>query len=332
MKENITKFGELISGASDILVVQASNPDGDSLGTSLALEQIFHELGKETIMYCPTTMPFHLRHLEGWGRVVNDLPRQFDLVIIVDTSSKSLLDKVLTPEQSPILKSKPIVVIDHHNTESTLEFETLDILDDKAVATGEIIYELAKTLGWKLNLKAMENIASSIMYDSMGLISEKTSAKSIEIIADVVRGGVSLTKLDANRREFMRKSLEITKYKGDLLNRIKVSESGLVASIVIPWEEIEKYSDQYNPSMLVIDDMRLADHVQIAVAYKLYPGGKITAKIRCNHGFGVADKIAEYFGGGGHQNAAGFKVFDKQIADIEKEFIELADKLVSEKS
>jgi len=79
-------------------------------------------------------------------------------------------------------------------------------------------------------------------------------------------------------------------------------------------------------------DMRLAKNTKIVIAFKVYDDGKITAKIRCNYGFGVGDKLAEHFGGGGHPYAAGFKITDgRGFETIKKETIETAVKLLSDR-
>jgi len=118
-------------------------------------------------------------------------------------------------------------------------------------------------------------------------------------------------------------------YKGRLLERVEFHDNNRIASITIPWEEIEKYSPLYNPPMLVLDDMRLAKGTAIAIAFKLYTDGKVTAKIRCNYGFAIADKLAEHFGGGGHPYAAGFKIVDgRSYQDIKTETIEHASELL----
>src|SRR5690606_4193268 len=83
---------------------------------------------------------------------------------------------------------------------------------------------------------------------------------------------------------------------------------GKLALIHIPWEEIQAYSDQYNPSVLVLDEMRFVEGVQLGVAIKTYPDGKLTGKIRSN--LPIADTVAGYFGGGGHAYAAGFRVYE----------------------
>lgn len=301
---------ELIDEAGSITIVQGENPDGDSLASALALEQIFGDLGKETHLYCAVAIPRHLRYLTGWDRVTDEMPKNFDLSVVVDTSQSTLLEKTFSDEQLPVWRSRPMVLLDHHDVEVDMPFQTLPIISTEAVATGELIYELANFAGWTRNDVANNMLAVSIMYDSLGMTTQGTTPASIRVIADLVEAGVSLAVLEQQRREMNRRSLEITQYKGRLLQRVEVHCDNRLATIHIPWEEIQEYSDQYNPSMLVIDEMRLIHDVEIAVALKTYPDSKVTAKIRCNVNSPIAGRLAEYFGGGGHEYAAGFKIQD----------------------
>ena len=165
----------------------------------------------------------------------------------------------------------------------------------------------------------------AILSDSLGLTSEGTSARSIHIVGELVEQGVSIPAIENMRRQMQRKSPELVKYKSSLLNRIQYSDDQRIAYIVIPWEEIEKYSHEYNPSMLVLDEMRMVNDVCLAIAYKTYPDGRITAKLRANYGSGVASSVASHFGGGGHPYAAGFKLTDKRnLNDVIKELISVA--------
>jgi phosphoesterase RecJ-like protein len=221
-------------------------------------------------------------------------------------------------------------VLDHHDVENTITYATV-VCNQPVVSTGELIYELARQLDWPLAHTAMEMIASSIMADSLGLTTEATSARSIHVMAELVEGGVSIASLEHKRRELMRKSPELIKYKGQLLERIEFYADNRVATISISWKEIEKYSAQYNPSMLVIDDMRSAIGTQIAIAFKLYSDGHVTAKIRCNYGYPIAGKLAEHFGGGGHAYASGFKLGGgKLFTETKAECIAVATQLLDE--
>ncbi len=321
---------EILQTAKRVVILQADNPDGDSLGSALALEQILGDMGKEPILYCGVDIPSYLHYLPGWDRVTKELPNQFDASIIVDTGADSLFEQLDKTRQKGWVKAKPVIVIDHHTTEANIDFATV-ICNPPAVATGEVIYELAQQLDWPLNHAAKEMIAIAIMADSLGLVTEATSARSIHIIAELVEGGVSLAELESARRQLMRKSPELVHYKGELLQRVEYFNDDQVAVITIPWEEITKYSFQYNPSMLVLEDMRMTTGTHVAIAFKTYQDGRITAKIRCNQGFPIADKLAEHFGGGGHPYASGFKIQDgRSFTDIKSECVTLALQLLNQ--
>jgi phosphoesterase RecJ-like protein len=336
MYPEATKIKAILEDAKRIVVLQADNPDGDSLASALALEQILGDLGKDVYLYCGMDMPAHLRYLPGWDRVNKDLPSQVDASIIVDTSADSLFEILNNSGQKGWVVSKPCIVIDHHMTEATINFAKVMCIKP-AVAAGEVIYELAKQLDWPLNHEAMNMLAISILSDSLGLTSEATTARSIHIIAELVEAGINLAELESERRQLMRKSPDILRYKSELIQRIEYSADGRVATITIPWEEIEKYSHEYNPSVLVLDEMRFVTGVDVAIAFKVYKDGKITGKIRCNFGRAIGKDLAEHFGGGGHPYASGFKIQNgRSLNEVKSECIEFAtgllDKLEQGKS
>ncbi len=317
-----------VDEAGEIVVIQADNPDADSLASSLALEEILEQQGKKVSLYCGIDLPSYLRYLPGWDRVSSELPKSFDLSIIVDTASDSLLGKLDEQKAKGWLSTKPSVVIDHHTTEPTIKFAKV-VLSHPAVSTTEIVYELSNQLGWRLTKEAKDFIAIGILSDSLGLMSNSTTARSIQIIAELVESGVDLPAIDNLRRETLRKDPELIHYKGRLLERVEFYDDNRVAVVTVPWEEIEKYSPLYNPPMLVLDDMRLGRGTDIAVAFKLYKDGKITAKIRSNFKKGIADKLAEAFGGGGHPYAAGFKITDgRDYETIKNDTIKTARQLL----
>src|SRR5580700_862606 len=106
------KIKQLVDAAQRIVIVQADNPDGDSLGSALALEHILGDLNKEPLLYCAVDMPSYLRYMSGWDRVSKELPRQFDVSIIVDASTLTLLERLINSEQASWLTAKPCLVLD----------------------------------------------------------------------------------------------------------------------------------------------------------------------------------------------------------------------------
>ncbi len=323
-----TTIQKILGSAEKILILQADNPDGDSLGSVLALEQILSDMGKDPVLYCGVDIPTYLRYLPGWDRVQKTIPTKFDASIIVDTSAMSLFETLTRNGENKWLSSRPCIILDHHEVEPSIPFATV-VCNYPVVATGEVIYELAEQLDWPANRTALEMMAVSILSDSLGLVSEATTGRSIRIMAELVDKGVRLARLENARREMMRKSPALVRYKGELLQRIEYFENDRIATITIPWKEIEMYSHAYNPSMLVIDDMRLTENTDVAIAFKTYRDGKITAKIRTNFGKTIASELAKHFGGGGHAYASGFKIEDgRTIEEIKQECITVSTRLL----
>jgi phosphoesterase RecJ-like protein len=320
---------QFIADAQKILVIQAENPDGDSLGSALALEEIFGDMGKDVVLYCAIEMPKYLRYITGWDRVTNEFDSHADLAIIVDNSSRALMEKALaTTGVQHFLESHPTIVFDHHaSVVPDLPFPHSNVTSDTAVATGELIYEMAAQNDWSINTQAATNLFISIQADSLGLTTPSTTARSFAVCAQLIELGAQPSAIESARREMMKKAPEILAYKGRLIERIEYFLDDRLALIHVPWEEIEQYSDKYNPTMLVLDEMRLVTGVDVAIGVKTYPDKKLTGKLRVN--LPVADKIAGFYGGGGHAFAAGFKIYE----DYDKwlsEFVPMVDKVLGE--
>lgn len=303
--------------ADKIVIIQAENPDGDSLGSSLALEEILGDLGKEISLHCPVEIPKYLRYVSGWDRVTPEFDTKSDLAIIVDTAAEVLLSKSLEiPGVRHFLETHPVLVIDHHVSDSTLNFEHL-LVSQPAVSTSQVIFDIATALKWQINSQAAENLLVALMSDSRGLTTPSSTAESFFTAGKLTELGASNFAIEERRREFMKKAPEILEYKGALLQRIEYYLDGKLALVHIPFEDIQTYSDKYNPSVLVLDEMRLVEGVEVAIAIKTYPDGKLTGKLLTNAP--VAASIAGYFGGGGHDYAAGFRIYesyDEAIAEI----------------
>lgn len=319
------EISQLVQDATDIVVIQAENPDGDSLGSALALEEILGDLDKNISLYCPVDIPKYLRYFPGWDRVSTQFNQSAELAIIVDTSADVLLTKVLeTRGVRHFLETHPVVVIDHHASESTLSFDVIPAFEE-AAATSEIILRIANKLNWEVNLQAAEHLLGSLLSDTLGLSTPSVSKASYDTASQLVGVGAHPSTIETRRREFMKKAPEILAYKGRLIERIEYFCEGKLAMVHIPFEEIEQYSDKYNPSMLVLDEMRLVEGVEVACALKTYPDGKLTGKLRSNTP--ISEQIAGYFGGGGHAYAAGFRVYEN-YEKITQELISATEKVL----
>lgn len=318
-------FLKFLEGKKSICVIQAENPDGDSLGSAIALDYLLTD--KEVSLYCPIEIPKYLHYFPDWSRVSMEFDYRADGYIIVDTAAKVLLSKLL--DDAAIknrLYSAPVLVIDHHETEDDIDFPHESIIETRPAAT-EVIFEIVKSCGIEINKQAAEAIMQGILSDTLGLTSVATTARTFEVMAELTKLGAVISELEDARREYMKKSQRIFDYKADLIKRTEFYLDGKLATVLIPWEDIEEFSDEYNPNVLILEELRMVEGVEVAIAVKTYPDGKVTGKVRCFSDTAPADKIAAYFGGGGHPYAAGFRTYDITYEEIVKDLIKIVPEL-----
>jgi phosphoesterase RecJ-like protein len=325
------KIKQLVDDAQHIVVVQADNPDADSLGSALALEQILGDQGKQVSLYCGVDMPGYLKYLTGWSRVSKELPANFDLSIIVDASTVSLLGELANNGGLDKLANKPCAVLDHHaNVQNPIEFANASLVDGQISSTGELIFSLAKQLGWPLDQTSGEAIMTAILGDTQGLSNDLARAATYRVMADLTELGVDRVSLEEQRRAFSKMAPAIYKYKAELIRRSELSDEGRIIDVVIPQSEIHEFSPLYNPAALVQFDMLQVSGVQLAIVFKKYDSGRVTAAIRSNREAPIAGQLAEAMGGGGHNYASGFKVEDgRPFNEIKSECLQLARNLLN---
>ncbi len=312
-----------------VLILQPENPDGDSVASSLALEEILGDLGKEVTIYGYVHVPDYLRYIQGADRITDEFPNNFDATIIVDTVTASLLENTLKGSKLSAVSKNPVLILDHHPTENNLPLTDAHFYggEGEPVATGEIVYDLAKKNGWQINSTAATHIVESMLADTLGLTTEAVTGENVQVVAECLKLGAKMSEIDKRRREFMKKSPKIVAYKGVLLQRIEYLCDSKLALIHIPWEEIQEFSPHYNPSMLAMEELRNTEGVEISIGLKTYPDGKITGKIRANN-LPLAGELAAHFGGGGHDYAAGFKTTEWKYDELKAELLKRSTELL----
>jgi len=324
-------FVDFLNGKTNLCIIQAENPDGDSLGSCLALDYIITSINPEAkvSLYCPVDIPKYLRYFPDWSRVENEFGWKADGYIIVDTAAEVLLSKLL---DDPAIKNKlyttPVFVLDHHETTDDLAFPHESIIEPLP-ACCDLIYKIITAEKLTITPDIAKNLIYGILSDTLGLTSASVTPDTFRHIADLLeKGGINISDLDEARREFMKKSPRILDYKADLIKRVEYSLDGQLATVHIPWDDIEQYSDEYNPNVLILEELRLVEGVQVAVAIKTYPDGKLTGKIRTSAP--IAEQIAGFYGGGGHPYAAGFRTYDISYEDCLKDLVSIVPNLLKE--
>lgn len=311
------KFTNFVKDKQSICVIQAENPDGDSLGAALALEEALS--GKEVSLYCPVDIPKYMRYFEGWSRVENEFPYRADGYVIVDTASSVLLSKLLNDGAiRNCLYSAPVLIIDHHETDADLDFNYESIIETTSSCCS-LLYKIFKDQNIAISPLCAENLIYGIQSDTLGLTSQSTTSDDFRAVAELIDVGANVADMEDRRREYSKKSPRILDYKADLIKRIEYNLDGKLATVHIPFDDIQEFSDEYNPNVLILEELRLVEGVEIAVAIKTYPDGKLTGKIRSSKP--IAEQVAGFFGGGGHPYAAGFRTYDTTYEEAVNDLI-----------
>lgn len=327
----IKKFEELVSGAKTILVLQPEKPDSDSLGSSIALENILGDLGKEVAMYCQDEIPGYIRTISGWDRVSDTFPTSFDFTILVDTGGPQMVARTLE-KHGKALGSKPFVIIDHHTNREPMPFETIDIINTEISSAGHLIYNIASQFGWAINLEAKQAISVSIIADTGNFVWPITTPEALEIVASFMREGLNLPAIHAANREASALDWDLFEFKQQLLSRIEFYDERKIAILVIKPEELKKYADRYDPAALVVGDMRSIKGVKVTAVLRQYDSTdaknsiKIKGSLRST--LNIAADAASHFGGGGHLQAAGFRVDGKPAGVVKAELVEVLTELI----
>lgn len=316
-------FTDFVTAHPHLSVIQAENPDGDSLGSALALDYLLSDTATPTdrtiTLYCPVDIPKYLRYFPDWSRVSNEFDFQADAYIIVDTAAATLLTALLDdPAIRQALETKPVFVLDHHETPDDLPFKHQAIIEPLPSCCS-LIYNIATDQQLPISQTAAEYLFQGLLSDTLGLTTESVTGDTFRTAAALQDLGANVAHLENQRREYMKKSPRILDYKADLIKRVEYHLDGQLATVHIPWEDIQNYSDEYNPNVLIMEELRMTSGIKVAVAVKTYPDGKVTGKIRTTDP--IADQVAGYFGGGGHPYAAGFRTYDTNYDEIVRELV-----------
>jgi phosphoesterase RecJ-like protein len=305
-----TELNKLINAADTILILQPDSPDGDSLGSALGLEEILSDLGKTVHMYSYKEPEPYLHALEGWDRVSQDMPKQFDLTILVDTGSSSLIKSALGHYFTE-LTSKPFAIIDHHVSRQPFGFTVTEFVDE-AVATSEYITQIALDLNWPINPAAAAKLTSALLSDSLNLTTSGTTTHSVAMLAELTARGANLHELYKAKREASALSPDLLHLKGKLLQSVEFYVDGKLAVAEITPDMVAKYKDIAEPYTLILNEMQWTKGVELVAVFKNY-GTKINVPLRST--IEAAAPIAEQFGGGGHPNAAAYRTKGLNIAE-----------------
>lgn len=301
VQDKCQKFNEIVKSSKNILIISHVNPDGDTLGTMCALySAIYSQYKKKSEMLILSKLPKIYEFLPYVNEAKTldkfDKSREYDLVIAVDVAS---LDRLIDA-QILFEKAKYTINLDHHMTNNS--YGNLAILEPDASSSGEVLFNLLKALGWKINLETATAIYSAILTDTGGFRFENTNSAVFRAAAELTDMGVSPKEIF--RKCYESKSKEMVLFQNYCVSKASFERNDKIAYTVVYKKDMEKFAVGDDATDGIAETLRAITSTEVSFVVKEANDPKICKISMRSKNIDLA-KICSVFGGGGHKNAAG---------------------------
>ncbi len=303
------KTVEMLSKAEKIIVGSHINPDGDAVGSMLALGFALRYLGKKVLMYSRDPIPDNLNFLDGATEIVQSIPNEkFDIAIVVDCASK---DRVGEPFVKAT-KTVPAIAIDHHRIEG--KGVEISCIDETAASAGEVVLRLVEKMKIPISSAIAMCVYCTLAVDTGFFRYSNTTERILRVAADLVAKGANPWLVAMNLEESY--SLNRFRLLAMALTTLKVSEDGRYASMEVTQKMIKKSGADIQISEEFASIPRTIKSVRVSALFREMQKNKIRVSLRSKDDIDVSE-IAGRFGGGGHPFASGCTI-NKSLAEAKK--------------
>lgn len=322
-----TQAGQWIHRADHLLIASHLNPDGDALGSTLAVANICKQIGKKVTCVNESPIPEKFSFLPGIHEIQQpeSLKTTFQHVIAVDAADRSRLgEKVLQLFDDDVF----ILNIDHHITND--QFGTVNIICPEACSTAEVIYQWVSEFGniqWNPSLATC--LYTGLLTDTGGFRYQNTSADVLRKAAQLVDYGASASQIAEQSLETS--TIEQLKILQRALATLQMSANGQVAWLEVRKEDFDQTGATHEDLAGLVNMARNLVGVEVGILFYEKRPNEVKVSFRSRNRIDVA-KIAKQMGGGGHARAAGCTIHGELSAVKQQVIQRIAIELGSDSS
>ncbi len=292
---------QMIAEAERILLLTDARIDGDTIGSTLGMYHLLKAQGKDVSVYSPRPMISSLAFVPGTEVIERGLEALAtispDLCLIFDSSDGEFLGEL--PEH---IRRVPLVVFDHHA--SNPRYGTVHLIDAEAPSTADVVYRFVKEAGYPLNREASQAILTGILTDTNVLSTPNTTQKTLIATEDLIAHGADMQEII--RETMMNKTEKTFKLWGIALSRLHLnSEFGTVTTVILQ-KDMEEIGIEEGETKALSNFLNAMIDTDSTLVLKETPEGDVKGSLRSISK--NVREIAEKYGGGGHDLAAGFKI------------------------
>ena len=314
-QSTFAEIGNTLRQHHRFAVLSHVRPDGDALGSQLALALSLQLLGKDVTVWNEDGLLEKYDFLPGGARLTQppSAPQDFDVAIALDTATQNRLG---TAGES-VRHAKTWINIDHHP--SNPGYGDLVHIDPTSPATGQILFELIQDQQLPMDPAIAENLFVAISTDTGSFQYPNTTARTFEIGAELVRGGVNVGRISQLLYEnYPRRRAELLR---ELLGTMRFEANGRIASFSLSLKVAAALGVRPEDNEGLIDHLRAIRGVIVAVFFEELAEGKVRVSMRSKNEEIDVSAICQKFDGGGHKLAAGARVRGT-LVEVEQKILE----------
>lgn len=296
-KSTLSSFCKALKKHHRFLLSCHVSPEGDAIGSIYAMESLLRRLGKKTIVVSEDSFPKRLYCLnpKRWNRIDDVKSQKFDALVTADCPTLARIGRV----QELLNPETVIFNIDHHV--SNEYFGHYNYVVPEAAASGEVVYEIFKYFGVRVNKEDATNLYVALSTDTGSFKYGNTTVKSHLIAAELIKTGIDVEKINADT--YATYSLNKINLYSRLLSRVKTTANGRLAWAIMKKEDLQQSGATYEDAEGFIDFLKYIREVQAAF-FMIEMNNAVRVSFRSKDPYDV-NGVATYFNGGGHKKASG---------------------------
>ena len=314
----IATIAQELKNNERFLLATHVNPDGDAIGSLGALALVLEGMGKQVVAYCQDEVPEFLRFLPYADRIVREISGldRFEVAVVLDCGA---LDRI--GSAADVLQHVgKIIHIDHHS--SSGDFGQLNLVRPECSSTAEILYEIFQAIPVSLTPEVAENIYTAILTDTGSFRFANTTARTLAIAAEMVSLGVGPEKVAGEIYDSM--SSERIELLARSLDTLTLRSNGRVAAMHVSRQMLEETGTSFIDTDGFVNYPRAISSAEIAIFFREMAADEVNVSLRSRAGLDVAE-FARVHGGGGHHNAAAFRLEGSLSEVVEKVLTEAGE-------
>ena len=307
---------KIIDEKKIFLLTTHVDPDGDGLGSEIALARHLKKRGKAVSILNHSSTPPNYRFLDPKGEIIQFDPilhagkvQQAEVIFIIDTNH---LDRLRSLEPY-VRESRAIKICVDHHLDPDLVGADYYLIDVPATATGEIIYHLLQYLDdHKIDSESARALYTAIMTDTGSFRFPRTDPEIHRVAAHLIECGANPPEIF--QEVYEKSPLSTLQLLSRALSNLKTAENGRVAFMIVTREMLQETGASEIQTENFIDYTMRVGGVQIGLLFSEFPDGvKISFRSK---GKIPVNELAKEFGGNGHFNAAGARLFDRSLDEV----------------